>query len=140
MSIVGAVRASKAHERWGWLLLEGIAGIVAAGITVFFPAVTAFALVLLVGAWALVTGVLEIATAIHLRKYVPGEWVLALTGVISILFGILVVALPLAGALAIAYCVGIYALLFGTLLVVLGFRLRGLTRSLETGSSIPIPG
>jgi uncharacterized membrane protein HdeD (DUF308 family) len=80
LGIVGSVRASRAHERWGWLLFEGICGIVAGAITVLWPALTAFALIYLIGAWALVTGALEIATAIQLRRYIPGEWMLILSG------------------------------------------------------------
>jgi uncharacterized membrane protein HdeD (DUF308 family) len=139
LSITGAVSASKAHERWGALLLEGIAGIVIAGVTVFWPAITALALVWLIGAWSLVTGLLEIATAIQLRRYIRGEWILALSGVVSVVFGIVVLAIPLAGAVAIAFCIGAYSLFFGVLMIALGFRLRGQTASRVAGSSVPLP-
>ncbi len=137
--IIGAVRASRAHDRWGWLLLEGIAGIVAAAITVLWPAITALALVYLIGAWAVVTGALEIAAAIELRRHIPGEWLLILSGVVSIVFGIFVMAAPLAGALAIAFCVGVYATLFGVLMIGLAIRLKGRNRSLDMGSTVPLP-
>src|SRR5258708_32496295 len=71
-SIVGAVRASRAHERWGVLLLEGFAGILTSAVTVVWPGITALALVYLIAAWALVTGVFEIIAAVRLRQYIAG--------------------------------------------------------------------
>lgn len=124
VSLIGARKASRAHERWGVLVLEGIAGIVASVVAILWPGITAFALVVMMAAWALVTGVFEIAAAVRLRKHVSGEWLLALSGIVSILFGLAIMVFPLAGALAIAYIVGIYAFIFGVLLMVLGFRLR----------------
>jgi uncharacterized membrane protein HdeD (DUF308 family) len=139
LSIVGAWRASRAHDRWGMLILEGVTGIVTAAVTVLWPGITALALVLVIAAWALVTGVFEIAAAIRLRKLIAGEWLLALSGIASILFGILAIVLPLAGALAIAFAVGIYSIVFGVLLGTLGFRLRNWGKSPARGSSIPLP-
>jgi uncharacterized membrane protein HdeD (DUF308 family) len=124
VSFAGAWKASRAHERWGVLVLEGMAGIVASAVAILWPGITAFALVIVIAAWALLTGAFEIAAAIRLRKVIAGEWLLALSGVASIIFGFLMIAFPLAGALAIAYMVGIYALVFGVLLMALGFRLR----------------
>jgi uncharacterized membrane protein HdeD (DUF308 family) len=132
MAIVGAVRASRSHERWGWLLFEGIAGIVAAAVTIGWPAITALTLVYLVGAWALVTGVLEIATAIQLRRHIPGEWLLVLSGALSIIFGIFVIAVPVAGALTVALSVGVYTIFFGVLMISLSIRLKG--RHADTSS------
>jgi len=123
-ALIGAVRASRAHDRWATLLLEGISGIVIAAFTIMWPAITALALVYLIGAWALVTGALEIAAGVRLRKYIYREWLLALSGVVSIIFGIFIMALPLAGAIAIALYVGIYSLIFGIILLALGIKLR----------------
>lgn len=141
VSFIGAWKASRAHERWGVLVLEGIAGIVASVVTILWPGITAFALVVLIAAWALVTGAFEIAASIRLRKYISGEWLLALSGIASIIFGFLMIAFPLAGALAIAYMVGIYALVFGVLLLALGFRLRSWAKSFSPATprmSVPI--
>jgi uncharacterized membrane protein HdeD (DUF308 family) len=138
-SLVGAWYASKAHERWGVLLLQGVAGIVAATITVFWPAITALALVYIISAWAVVTGVFEIIAAVRLRKYITGEWLLALGGFASVLFGFLLVAFPLAGAIVIALWVGAYALVFGALMVALSFRLRNWTKSFGAGSPMTVP-
>jgi uncharacterized membrane protein HdeD (DUF308 family) len=139
VSIIGAWHASKAHERWGALVFEGIAGICAAAITALLPALTALVLVYIVAGWALVTGVLEITAAIRLRKHIAGEWLLALAGVVSILFGIIVAVFPLAGALAIAIYIGIYLMFFGIVMVTLAFRLRNWQKSGSSGSAIPLP-
>lgn len=123
-SIAGAVRRSRGHERWGGLLLEGIVS-VAAGIIAFaWPAITGLALVLLISAWALITGITEITAAIRLRRYIQGEWRLALSGAISLVLAAFLFAAPAAGAVAIALAVGIYAIIFGALEIALAFRLR----------------
>jgi uncharacterized membrane protein HdeD (DUF308 family) len=139
LSLVGAWRASRAHERWGALVLEGIAGIVTAAITVLWPGITAIALVYVIAAWALVTGVFEIAAAVRLRQVIAGEWLLILSGIASIIFGFLAIVLPLVGALAIALGIGIYAVIFGTLLIALGFKLRSWSKTLHAGTTIPLP-
>jgi uncharacterized membrane protein HdeD (DUF308 family) len=115
VSLVGVVRAAQAHERWGALLIEGFAGIAAAIVTVLWPPLTALALVYVIGAWAVVTGIFEMVAAVRLRKYIAGEWLLALTGIASLLFGILIMIAPIAGALVIALWVGAYAMVFGVL-------------------------
>jgi uncharacterized membrane protein HdeD (DUF308 family) len=138
VGITGALRASKAHERWGALLIEGIAGILAAIVTVVWPAITALTLVYVIAAWAVITGVFEIVAAVQLRKYITGEWLLGLSGVASVVFGILLMAVPLAGALVIALWVGVYAFIFGVLLIGLGFRLRHWAKALDTRTSIPL--
>jgi len=139
VSIIGAVRAVAAKERWGSLLIEGIAGIAAGVITVLWPAITALTLIYVIAAWAIVTGVLEIAAAVRLRRHISGEWLLALSGVASVIFGVLVAAVPLAGALVLAVWFGAYELVFGTLLVALGFRLRAWDKAALSGRTFPAP-
>jgi uncharacterized membrane protein HdeD (DUF308 family) len=124
VNLIGAWRAAEAHERWAPFLIEGIVGIIAAVVTILYPAVTALVLVYIVAAWALVTGVFEIIAAIRLRKYITGEWLLALTGVASIIFGVMLVAFPVAATLVFALWFGIYCLIFGALMIGLAFRLR----------------
>jgi uncharacterized membrane protein HdeD (DUF308 family) len=136
VSLAGAVRAAGAHERWGALLIEGLAGIAAGIITFAWPSITALSLVYVIAAWALVTGVFEIVAAARLRKYIEGEWLLALSGLASLVLGVVMIALPLAGALAIAYWIGIYAFIFGVLLVALGFRLRSWVKVFTGPTSI----
>jgi uncharacterized membrane protein HdeD (DUF308 family) len=134
LSIATAVRRRGA-DRWLLLLLEGIAGILAGLATFLWPAITAIVLLYLIAAWALVTGVLEIAAAIRLRKAITGEWLLALSGIASIILGVLLFIAPGPGALAVVIWIGVYAFVFGALLVALSFRLR----SLRTPRSRPQP-
>lgn len=109
---------------WGWWLLEGIVGIGAGVFTFFWPGITALFLLTIIAVWALLTGLLEIAAAILLRRRIQGEWVLALSGVLSVTFGILLILFPGQGALALVWLIGSYAILFGVLLMGLGFRIR----------------
>src|SRR5262245_1530310 len=126
LSVVGAVRTARSGERRGVLLLKGIAGIAAGFIAFTWPALTATVLALVIAGWAIVTGILEIAAAVRLRKEIRGEWLLGLFGVLSIAFGILIAMAPLAGALVVATWVGAYAFVSGIILLMLGFRLRKL--------------
>ena len=138
-SLVGAVKAAQAHERWGALVFLGVTGIGAGVVTVLWPAITAFVLVCLIAAWAIVTGVFEIAAAVRLRRHIEGEWLLALAGIASLVFGMLIIIAPLAGALVIAIWVGAYALVSGVMLVTLGIKLRSWGRRQPTGHSVPLP-
>src|SRR5258705_3239699 len=101
LAIVSAVRRRGAGHRWGLLLVEGLVGIAAGVLTVIWPGITALALLYLIAAWALVTGVLEIAAAIRLRKIISDEWLLALSGVASVVFAVVLMLFPGAGALAV---------------------------------------
>src|SRR5437879_2361542 len=124
LNLVGAVRAGRSGQRWGALLFEGVVSLLVGIVTLFFPGVTALALVLFVAAWSLITGVAEVVAAIKLRKMIEGEWLLALTGILSIAFGILLFVSPLIGAIAIAIWIGAYSLVFGALLIGLLLRLK----------------
>jgi len=139
VSIMGAVRAMEKRDHWGLLVLEGIAGIAAAVVTVLAPPITAIALVYLVAGWALVTGVLKIAIAIRLRRYITGEWLLILSGIVSLLLGFVLALAPIAGALVIALWVGVYWLVFGVLFVALGLRLRSWSTGNRAGGPIHVP-
>lgn len=124
-ALMAAARWGHADERWWLLLLEGIVG-VGVGVFVFaHPAATALALITLVGIWAVVTGLVEIAAAIRLRRLITGEWFLGVSGALSILFGIALLAVPGAGLLVWIYVLGVYALLYGGSMLALAFRLRG---------------
>jgi uncharacterized membrane protein HdeD (DUF308 family) len=125
LAIVSAVRRRGA-DRWWLLLLQGIVGIGAGVVTWLWPGITALALLAVIAAWSLIGGALQVAAAIRLRKVISGEWLLALGGVLSIAFGVLLLVFPGPGALALVIWIGAYAFVFGILLLALGFRLRGL--------------
>lgn len=128
-AIGAAVRGVRKHERWGWMLAEGIIGVVAGAIALFMPAIGALALTWLVAGWALATGVLAIAAAVKLRKIMTGEWLLALTGVLSVLLALLVAAFPGVGILLLVTWVGAYALVYGIITLVLAVRVKQWTRA-----------
>jgi uncharacterized membrane protein HdeD (DUF308 family) len=129
LALITAVRRRGASEPWWLLLLEGIAGIGAGVLTLLWPGISALVLLYLIAMWAIVTGGLEIAAAIRLRKMITDEWLLALSGVLSVVFGVLVMLYPGAGALALVLWIGAYSFVFGILFVVLGVKLRSWARS-----------
>jgi uncharacterized membrane protein HdeD (DUF308 family) len=131
-AIVAAVRAAGEEARWWLLLVEGILGVVAGLVAFFWPGLTALALLYLIAAWAIVTGIMEIVGAIRLRQEMVGEWALILGGALSVLFGVLLVAIPVrAGLLSLTWLIGAYAVAFGVLLVILAFRVRNAPSSAE---------
>src|SRR5258705_5965550 len=121
--ILGLTR-TRTHGRSWAMAVQGIVGIAAGVLTFLWPGVTALALVIFIGAWAIVTGIFELVAAIRLRKVIEGEWMLALSGIMSLVFGILVFAFPGAGAVGIAWVLGTYSAAAGLVLIMLGVRLR----------------
>ena len=112
-----------------WLLgIEGLLGVVAGLLAIAIPAITALVLLVVVAAWALLTGALEFAAAVFLRRFVAREWLLLLGGVASVVFGILLLINPAAGLLTIVWLSGAYAVAFGVIQLALAFRLRGTRR------------
>lgn len=105
-------------------VIQGIVGILAGVLTFVWPGITALALLLVIGAWAIVTGIFEIAAAIKLRKEIRGEWLLVLSGALSIAFGVILFIAPGLGAIGLAWGLGAYTAATGALLVALGVRLR----------------
>jgi uncharacterized membrane protein HdeD (DUF308 family) len=123
LSIVAGVKAAEHHERFGSLLWRGILGI-AAGLAAFvFPAITAVILTLVIAVWAIVTGVLEIVAAVHLHR-AHGEWLLIINGVLSVVFGLVLVVAPGLGLLTLVWIAGGYAIFFGLIMLTLAVRLR----------------
>ncbi len=124
IAIYLAIRGRESNRNWGWLLVEGIVGVLIGIITFRWPGVTTFVLLAFIAAWAIITGIMEIFEAIELRRVINNEWLLILSGVASVVFGVLLLLFPSAGALALIWLIGIFALLFGILLLVLAWRLR----------------
>ncbi|MBV9028175.1 MAG: HdeD family acid-resistance protein [Candidatus Eremiobacteraeota bacterium] len=123
-AIVAAVRAAETHQRWWPFLIEGIIGIIIAAITFYDIRITLLALYFTIAAWAFLTGIVEIAAGVQLRKHLANEFWLILSGVISILFGVLMLWSPVAAAFAIVWIIAAYAIVFGILMIGLALRLR----------------
>jgi uncharacterized membrane protein HdeD (DUF308 family) len=125
-AIVAGVRAARRHERWGALVLEGIADFIACAIALVWPLATVLAFVYLLAAWAIVSGALLIGALFRLERTsgVAGRWMLVFSGVISVVWGILLVLWPFAGAVVLTWWLAGYALFFGGALLVLAFQLR----------------
>jgi len=122
-AIISAVRAAGQHERWGVVVVEGIVDIAVAAIAVLWPGITVVAFVLLIAAWAIVTGGLMLWAAFRLDVD-SGRWWFVLGGVVSFAYGVLLIVAPMVGALVLTWWLGAYALIFGVALLVLAFRLR----------------
>lgn len=127
-TLISAVRSARAKESWGSLVLVGITDLLVGLLALFWPGITAAAFAFLIGAWAIVTGILAIVAAVQLRKSIRGEFWLGLSGALSVLFGLAVLANPAAGALAMVWLIGLYAILFGASVLGLALRLRGAGR------------
>jgi uncharacterized membrane protein HdeD (DUF308 family) len=124
-AIAAALNKTNRSGNWGAMLLRGILGIIAAIAAVTWPAITALVLLYLVAGWALATGILEIAPAVRLRKAITREWLLIVSGILFILFGVALVAFPGQGSLVVLSLIGTYyALVFGALLIGVGLELR----------------
>lgn len=127
LSIVAAIFKREGSGTPGWaLVLVGILGIVAGILAFVWPGITALILLYLIAFWAIVSGIFEIIAAIKLRKEIEGEWWLVLSGILAVVFGLLLIARPGAGAIAVVWLIGGYALLFGIFLVALAFKLKGI--------------
>ncbi len=124
IGVIDAIRYRDQMDNWWFWLLEGVLGIVVGVLTLFMPGITALILLGFVAAWSILGGILRIVAAIQLRKKIKGEWFMILSGVLSILFGVAIIALPHAGLLSIAWIIGFWAIAIGVVFVLLAFRLR----------------
>lgn len=132
-AIIAGVNVAGRAKRWWLLLLEGILSVIAGIITFIVPVITALFLLYLIAFWSIVTGIFAIGTAIRLRKEITGEWLMALSGIASVIFGVLLLLFPGAGALAVIWWIGAYAFVFGALILGLAFRLRSVDRHIAHG-------
>ena len=124
-ALAAAIAGSGAgpSSRW-WLAVVGACGVLAGIGTFFMPGMTAFVLLMFIASWAIVVGVLQIWGAIQLRKEIENEWLLALSGLLSIAFGVVAIASPGAGAVSVVWLIGWFALLVGCIYIALAFRLK----------------
>ena len=123
LALAAAVMGGNPAPRW-WLAIVGVAGVVAGILTFVWPGITALVLLVFIAAWAIVLGVFEIVGAIRLRKEIEGEWFLILNGVLSVLFGVVLLWRPGVGALAVIWIIGAYAIILGVIYVAFGLKLR----------------
>ena len=126
VAIIAAIRMNHAEGNWIWMLLEGVLGVIVGAITFIFPGLVALWLVFLFGAWAILTGILAIVSAFQIRQAIANEILMILFGAISIVAGIAIFVFPIYGVFALAWTIGIYAILAGIFLIGLAFRLRNL--------------
>jgi uncharacterized membrane protein HdeD (DUF308 family) len=124
INVSNSVSARKEDDDWWILLLVGLAGIGVGILTFYNPQATALAVVYYVAIWAVATGLLEVVAAVRLRKQIQGEVWLALAGIASVTFGVLLVARPGTGALTLLYLIAVYAIAFGIMLLLLAFKVR----------------
>jgi uncharacterized membrane protein HdeD (DUF308 family) len=128
LGLIAAFRGDADH-RWA-MAAEGIVSVLAGLAAFLWPGVTALVLLYIIAFWAILTGALEILAAVRLRRVIHNEWALILSGALSILFGIVLVAAPGAGALAVVWLIGAYAIVFGITLLALAWRLRSFAERL----------
>ncbi len=134
-AVIAGIASHRYFERWWAVLLEGVAGILVGVLTFFWPNITGLVLLYFIAAWAVVTGIFEILAAIEFRRVITGEWALILSGLLSILFGVLMFAFPGAGAVSMVWLIGIYAIFFGVGLLIFAIRLRSLGHKVEAATS-----
>lgn len=124
LAVVSGLSKTKESPRWWTFLVEGLLSIGAGVVALLWPGLTTLVLIYMIASWAVFTGILEVVAAIRLRHEITNEWMLALGGLISVALGLLLFFQPAAGSLAIVWIIASYAVIFGALLVILGFRLR----------------
>ena len=123
LALAHAIMGGNMGSRW-WLALIGVLGIVVGLLTFLMPGVTALVLLIFIATWAIVLGVFQIIGAIRLRKEIDNEWTLILGGVLSVLFGVIMLIAPGAGAIALIWVIASYAIVFGILLVMAALKLK----------------
>lgn len=128
LALIAAIRGGGMVPRW-WLALGGAVSILAAVVAFAWPGLTALVLVYLIGFWSILRGVLEIIGAIRLRKEIANEWTLGVAGALSVIFGLILVFMPGAGALGLLWLIAAWAVLFGLLLIWVAFKVRKLAKA-----------
>lgn len=128
LALVAAIRGGGVAPRW-WLALGGVVSILAAVVAFAWPGLTALVLVYLIGFWSILRGVLEIVGAVRLRHEIANEWSLGAAGALSVIFGLILVVMPGAGALGLLWLIAAWAVLFGLLLIWVAFKVRTLAKA-----------
>lgn len=124
LGVYGAIKNRHQSSQWWVMLIWGLAGVIVGVLTVINPAITGLVLTIYIGVWAVVTGVMQIIAAMRLRKEIEGEWLLVLSGLLSVVFGGFVLSQPMAGMMAMVWVIATYAVIFGVLMILLAFRVK----------------
>jgi uncharacterized membrane protein HdeD (DUF308 family) len=135
LALIGAIRGSEYASRW-WLAIVGLLGIAAGAIALLWPGISGMALLICIAIWAIATGIMQIVGAISMRHQIDDEWLLIAGGALSVIFGGLLLTRPGAGAVAVAYVIAAYAIMYGVLMVMLALRLH----KLESATGHPLAG
>jgi uncharacterized membrane protein HdeD (DUF308 family) len=128
LALASSITTAPGRPLWWSTIFEGIVGVIFGLVILIWPGITAFVLLYLIGVWAIITGIFEITAAIRLRQHFTNEWLLIISGAASVIFGLLILVIPRAGALAVVWWIGTYAIFFGMAFTALAFRLRGWVR------------
>jgi uncharacterized membrane protein HdeD (DUF308 family) len=136
-AVIEAFSRDVSRERWWALLFEGVVSIVVGAMILIWPGLTAMRMLFLIAFWAIMTGVFEIITAIRLRHEIRGEWMMALIAILSMAFGLLLLAFPAPGAFSVILMIRAFVFAIGALMIALAFKLRSLRRP---GGEIPHVG
>jgi uncharacterized membrane protein HdeD (DUF308 family) len=131
IAMVSGIQVRKYFKYWWALLLEGLTGIVIAVMTFVWPNIAALVLLYFIAAWAILTGIFEIVAALEFRNLIPGEWATFLSGLLSVIVGVILFVYPSAGAVGLMWTIAFYAIFAGIMEIVFAFRLRGLGQKLE---------
>lgn len=123
LALIAAITGGNKTPRW-WLAMVGLLGIAVGIVTLMMPGMTALVLLYFIAFWAITIGSMQIAGAIRLRKEIDNEWMLIASGIISVLFGLILIVSPGAGALGLLFVIGVYAVIHGIVLITLAMRLR----------------
>jgi uncharacterized membrane protein HdeD (DUF308 family) len=133
-----AIRGAQLGRRWGSLIFQGVVSLIAGVLTLLWPGISALVLLMIIAAWAVVGGASALVAAVRLRKQIRNEWLLALSGLLSIALGVMLFLFPVAGALVLVIWIGAFAIVNGGLLLALAFRLRAWNRGRER--DVPVGG
>ena len=131
LAVIVSFQIREVDNQWWVVLLEGLAGILVGILAFTKTMVTAEALLLVIAFWAIFTGIMEIIAAIYLRREIDNEWLLVLTGILSVILGVLLVVYPMSGSIAVIWVIGFYAIFFGVLMLFFAFEVRGLAQQLK---------
>jgi len=135
LSLVLAAKTPKGYPKVGSLILSGLLGILAGLLAFVMPGITALGLLILIAAWAIATGVMELVAAVRLRKIINNEWLLVLVGIATVVFGFLLLLQPAAGALALIWWIGAWAIVSGVLFMILAFKMRNWKGFIAVGTA-----